>query len=105
MTEVYVILKNADFTEGRGPMLLHRVCDTFDVAEAYVMAQSGIFGSEQGLSKYQSPIDEWNYNGYSIRKCNVFTENDYSPEQRQALKAELERLEDTISEIKRRLAE
>lgn len=44
---VAVVLKNADFTEGRGPMLFHSVWDTYENAAEYVSRQDGIYGSKQ----------------------------------------------------------
>jgi hypothetical protein len=49
---MFVVLKNADFTEGRGPMLLDRLFHKFDNAVDYVMQQSGISGTKQGRSIY-----------------------------------------------------
>lgn len=64
---VCVVLKNADFTEGRGPMLFHAVFSTPEKAREYVMSQDGIYGSKQGKSGYKTkdPNIEW-YNGYHI---------------------------------------
>lgn len=73
MKKVYVVNKNADFTEGRGPMLLHRVFSTFSKAEDYIMAQEGIFGSAQrkgGQSRlFGSTFTH--YNGYQIVEIEV----------------------------------
>jgi hypothetical protein len=44
---VYVVLKNRDFTEGRGPMCLHKVFKNIFDAEEYISQQKGIYGSEQ----------------------------------------------------------
>jgi hypothetical protein len=68
---IYCVLMNADFTEGRGPMLLHKVFDTRDAAHRYIMSQAGIFGSEQ---KYDKKYDS--YNGYDIKELPVYTEAD-----------------------------
>lgn len=64
--QVAIVLKNADFTEGRGPMLLHKVFDTVENAEAYILLQPGIYGSKQG----RSPYGGWN--GYDVKVCEVY---------------------------------
>lgn len=67
MKLVFIVMKNSDFTEGRGPMFTHLVFSTFDQAEKYVLAQEGIYGSPQGRSSYGgSSPDSVSYNGYSI---------------------------------------
>lgn len=43
----WYVLKNADFTEGRGPMVFHKVFKTLDSAVSYIMKQDGIYGSKQ----------------------------------------------------------
>jgi len=66
--EVYIVAKNADFTEGRGPMRFHKVFSAFKKADDYIMSCKGLFGSEQ----YKDKVYNWNdyiehtYNGYSI---------------------------------------
>lgn len=77
MTEVYIVLKNADFTEGRGQMLFHRVYDSMKAAHQYVMSKDGIFGSKQGVSGYNYSDPEKGhlvgYNGYQIIKAPLRT--------------------------------
>jgi hypothetical protein len=47
MATVVIVLKNADFTEGRGPMLFDNVFSSMEKAEAYVDDKKvGIFGFE-----------------------------------------------------------
>ena len=67
--QVFVVLKNADFTEGRGPMLFHKVFATKKAAHDYIMDQEGIYGSKQGVSSY-------GYNGYNIREVDVIESYD-----------------------------
>lgn len=62
--QVAIVLKNADFTEGRGPMVLHKVFDTVEHAEAYIITQPGIYGSPQRK-------DNYGWNGYDIKVCPV----------------------------------
>ena len=59
-------MKNADFTEGRGPMLFHSVYDTFEAAEYFILNQDGIYGSKQGPSGYGDNEKRKSYNGYEI---------------------------------------
>lgn len=74
MKTVCIVMKNADFTEGRGPMSIHKVFSEFVEAEAYVMSQEGIYGSQQGRSSYgNSNPNDVGYNGYDIRTVHVET--------------------------------
>ena len=69
---VFVVLKDADFTEGRGPMKYHNVFKYFDDAVAYVLKQRGIFGTEQyvdtkaGVNIHGRPYVYTTFNGYEI---------------------------------------
>jgi hypothetical protein len=67
---VYIVLKNADFTEGRGPMFFHKVFKTRQIAHDYIMQQEGIYGTPQR----QSTGLENNYNGYQIISAELQTE-------------------------------
>ena len=69
---VWVITKNQDFTEGRGPMLTHRICKNLQDAIDYIFCQPGIYGSEQRLSNYSginikgTPYFYSSFNGYDL---------------------------------------
>lgn len=77
--DVYVVLINADFTEGRGPMKFHKVFDTLDTARTYVMSQKGIFGSDQKEHHYSwTGKDKWSFNGYEIHLAPLLTSQDAS---------------------------
>ena len=72
MTTIYIVLKNGDFTEGRGPMSLHKVFADYNKAVTYIKSQSGIYGSRQ----YDSPMmyfrpncESWN--GYDLVSAEV----------------------------------
>lgn len=68
--KVGVVLMNADWTEGRGPMLFHKVFESVEKAEDYVKKQEGIMGSKQ----YDSPRVYGNtlsYNGYDIKEVEM----------------------------------
>lgn len=70
--KVYVILKNSDFTEGRGPMVLHKIKKTEKSAVDYVMSREGIFGSTQKESHYSQLNSNVRYfNGYDILTMEV----------------------------------
>jgi hypothetical protein len=105
MNTVFVVLKNADFTEGRGPMFIHRIYETFKLAEEYVMLQSGIYGTKQGLSSYQprpsltNPKKEVNYNGYSIKEWEVLSLSEKDVQVKEA-EAKIKELEEEIEKLK-----
>lgn len=70
--KVVAVFKNADFTEGRGPMCLDKVFKKITNAFKYVEAQKGIFGSKQklsinaGVNCYGEGYIYNDLNGYSI---------------------------------------
>jgi len=64
--DIFVVSMNTDFTEGRGAMVYHRTYSSYAAAHHYVMSQSGIFGSQQGLSSETE--GSWSYNGYNIKR-------------------------------------
>ncbi len=49
---VYVVLKNTDFTELRGPMVYHKIFKTLNGAVEYIFSQRGILGTEQRLGTH-----------------------------------------------------
>lgn len=71
--DVVVVLKNLDFTEGRGPMVFHKVFKTAKEAEDYVSSRQGIYGSAQYSSRMVYGIHggrAYSYrawNGYEIK--------------------------------------
>lgn len=68
---VYVILRNNDRIEGRGPMKLECVFKNFEDAEKRVMRCDGIAGSLQYRDNQLSYGNRWVYNGYEIVKMEV----------------------------------
>lgn len=74
----YVVLRNSDFTEGRGPMCLHSVFNSKVSAERYVAGKIGIFGSSQyrevhiGNNVFNDLYCSVYYNGYEIKKMEIF---------------------------------
>ena len=71
MKNIYVVLKNADFTEGRGPMLFDSVWENGDDAINYVSDQPGIYGSKQHIE-----LNKYGFyayaNGYQIKEIPLF---------------------------------
>lgn len=67
-----VVLKNADFTEGNGPMVFHKLFKYPEDAHDYVMSQEGIYGSKQyhqisyGINSFGELYHIQYYNGYNI---------------------------------------
>lgn len=81
-TNIYVVLKNADFTEGRGPMLYHAVFRNKEHAVNYIMDQDGIFGSTQNSTPSSrtnaaGTMHEY-YNGYTLLTTPVIENYDSS---------------------------
>lgn len=66
MKTVSIVLVNADFTEGRGPMLFHKVFSTKEKAFDYVRKQEGIFGSKQKETPDSYTNNEFWFNGYTV---------------------------------------
>lgn len=69
----WVISKNVDFTEGRGPMVFHAAYQNFDDAVEYIMEQDGIYGSRQGADNFPGISVKGNayvvsgFNGYDLK--------------------------------------
>ena len=73
--KIYIVTKNADFTEGRGPMLFHAAFITGEAAVEYVLQQQGIFGSAQRveMGKYGHYAK---CNGYNIDEHYLYSASD-----------------------------
>lgn len=73
----FVVLKNSDFTEGRGPMVVDKIFKSIVSAEEYVSAQSGIYGSKQYRSTHFGVNINGvfyaitSHNGYEIKKLDI----------------------------------
>ena len=71
---VSVVLKNTDFTEGKGSMVIHKVFVAIDNARRYIKTQPGIMGTPQ---QCYSPLDLFAkegrelWNGYEIMKIQI----------------------------------
>ena len=64
---VYIVMKNSDFTEGRGPMYIHKLFRNIENAREYIKKQSGIFGSPQCCYHDICSEDCEVWNGYDIK--------------------------------------
>ena len=98
MENVWIVKKNADFIEGRGPMMMHLIFSKFDDAHKWVMAQSGIYGSQQRQER-GSGSGRWDYNGYSITKYKVYDSADSLLEAKERKKE----IENQIKDLKEEL--
>jgi len=71
---IFLVLKNADFTEGRGPMIPIKAFNQGNKAHEFIMQQSGIYGSTQklkisfGVNIHGGLYSIINYNGYEIKE-------------------------------------
>lgn len=80
MKEVYVVKKNMDSIEGKGPMVLHSVWSMWESAHAFVMLQPGPMGTKQEFYSHMSSFIDgnWYYSSYGIHKVAFFESyNDY----------------------------
>lgn len=64
---IYIVMKNADFTEGRGPMYIHKVFRDIENAREYIKKQDGIFGSKQDRCDDLCDENCEVWNGYDIK--------------------------------------
>lgn len=73
----FVVLKNSDFTEGRGPMKMDNVFISKVKAEEYIASQVGVYGSPQyrntliGNNISRMMYCSIYYNGYDIVKMEI----------------------------------
>lgn len=98
--QVFVVLKNADFTEGRGPMFFDKAFANKADAHNYIMDQDGIYGSSQGPSSYGVDC----YNGYEIKTIDLISSYDASAvamkrREIQERRKEIERLQAELKKL------
>lgn len=91
MANVYVVKRNADMTEGRGPMVIDIIVDSLDLAKKYILSQTGIMGIpiNPNLNIYPPRMYDvqyaytigqrisnyiWSYNGWDIEEIKVLNE-------------------------------
>lgn len=87
MQKVYVVMRNADFTEGRGPMLMHSLWLRGPEAVKFVESQDGIYGSPQRveMGKYGHYASA---NGFQIDEKQIFvTLSEYEATADEAVRA------------------
>lgn len=74
---VWCVMKNADFTEGRGPMQLHKIFKDIHDAVNYILSQEGIYGSRQycrfnhGINVEGMLYAYHSFNGYDLKPMIV----------------------------------
>ena len=73
--KVFAVFKNADFTEGRGPMMLDKIFASESKACKYIDNQEGIFGakSRDGLtmSEWIKSGKDGGWGGYEIKEIEA----------------------------------
>ena len=72
--KIYIVEKCSNFTDGYGPMNIHRVFENLEDARNYNMEHDGIFGSEQHISdsyKNKEGLLRETWNGYNIAEWDV----------------------------------
>lgn len=71
MKQVWIILRNADFNEGRGPMVFDAACLSEADARSYLNKKDrGVFGAKPdgGKTFYDWVVDNgWGWTGYEVR--------------------------------------
>ena len=90
---IYIVTKNADFTEGRGPMLYHAAFRHHKDAVAYIMSKEGIFGTDQPVTPRTYNDGSESYNGYSIQPSVLIEEFDLEKVEEKKRKIEETKLE------------
>jgi len=70
--KIYIVKKNADFIEGRGPMIIDKIFLKKEDAVAYIKNNKGIMGGNQ----YDKPTIYQNgkvecWNGFDINEYDV----------------------------------
>ena len=89
LDHIYIVMRNADFTEGRGPMTPDKIFIELSSAYNYIMTKTGIMGSAQGsYGNWKQDMDEHNpacFNGYDIRK-EAIDHSTYEDEAQSALR-------------------
>lgn len=87
MTTVFAVLRNADMTEGRGPMVLDSIFQTRKAAREYLKDKKGVMGRSPYYTNsvtghvslgWDDPI-AWPHGGdWEIRACQLMEwEDDY----------------------------
>ena len=83
MKKVYAVFKNADMTEGNGPMLLDRVFANRRHAEKYIDEQPGVMGIQRKWSEIKSS-SHWR-----VTEFDVIEEDIIEKEHQEKLEADI----------------
>lgn len=101
MDFVYRVMKNADFTEGRGPMIYVCTFATFEAANAYIMDKKNPWTGKPLKMKCIVEDMHWGYEGYyEIHRDPVIPE--YSKHQIDADRIALKELEKQVRVLRAR---
>lgn len=71
---VFIVEKCSNFTDGNGPMFIHRIFENLEDARNYVMQCDGIFGSAQRMNDSYIDVNGMRHeywNGYHISQYHV----------------------------------
>jgi hypothetical protein len=85
MQKVFVVLKNSDFIDGTGPMVLHLVFSDKADAVEYIENQCGIYGNVQHYIITSGNEECWN--GYSIQEMTVMKSEDMAEFEKEKARA------------------
>lgn len=74
--KVFVITKNADWTEGKGPMIFDKVCSSMKSVRKYLNTKtSGIFGAKpkegQSFASWVIENKHGGWAGYEIKEVEM----------------------------------
>lgn len=97
---VYRVMRNADSTEGRGPMVYVTTFKTFAVANTYIMHKGSPYGNPLKFTR-NADGKKWSYEGwYEVYEDEVL--QDYDIESVKADLKELKELEERAAVLRAR---
>jgi len=101
--KVYLVTKNADFIEGRGPMIPHKIFKNKESARDYISTKKGIFGSPQYSvpAIYSDGSEGWN--GYEINEFLLI--EDFSLQKYNEEQDKIREIKNKIEELKKEIKE
>ena len=71
---VFIVMRNADMTEGRGPMVFDRVYGDITRALNYIENTRGVMGGRTGLRHHvnnTTGVDEWSANDHTMKPVKI----------------------------------
>ena len=101
---VWVVRKNADFTEGRGPMLIHAIFENDTLAVEYIMTKPGIYGRRQEEGRSFASTKTRNFNGYDLTEW-VVQDTVKTQREIEELKSQEAALKEKLDAIRHELAQ